>query len=383
MKFEDGSFFQFPNTRRSFSNLREILPVRVVPRGGSGITELPRAENGDIDALQFVPMNSAEPMTWAQSLEANYTDGILILHKGRIIYERYPGALTASGQHIAFSVTKSFVATIAASLISEGAFGENEAVVRYVPELSGSGLADATIRQLLDMTTGLRFTEVYAEGTSPFWEFCMANGFLPRPPRYTGAESSHAFLQGLAKENPHGARFVYKTVNTDTLAWVMAKVTGRSISELLYDRFWSKLGVEQDAFFTVDSRGVEFAGAGLNLALRDLARFGEMIRLGGRYNGQQIVPTSVIEDIRRGGDREQFSVAGYKTLPGWSYRSMWWVSHNDHGAFTARGIHGQAIYIDPKAEIVITRFASHPLAANFNLDPTSLPAYTALANSLI
>jgi len=83
MKFEDGSFFRFPNTRRSFSNLREILPVRVVPRGGA-ITELPRTENPDIDALRFIPMNAADPMTWAQSLEANYTDGILVLHKGRV-----------------------------------------------------------------------------------------------------------------------------------------------------------------------------------------------------------------------------------------------------------------------------------------------------------
>jgi CubicO group peptidase (beta-lactamase class C family) len=382
MKFEDGSFFKFPDTRWSFSNLREFLPVRLVPRGAA-FGELPRMENADIDALQFVPMNSAEPMTWAQSLQANYTDGILVLHKGRVIYERYPGALTAAGQHIAFSVTKSFVATIAASLISEGALGENEAVVRYVPELSGSGLADATIRELLDMTTGLRFTEVYAEEESPFWQFCKANGFLPRPPGYTGPETSHAYLQSLEKEYPHGTKFVYRTVNTDALAWVIAKVMDRSIAEVLYERFWSKLGVEQDAFFTIDSCGVEFAGAGFNLALRDLTRFGEMMRLGGCYNGQQIVPTSVIENIRSGGDREKFAGAGYKTLPGWSYRAMWWVSHNDHGAFTARGIHGQTIYIDPKAEMVITRFASHPLAANFNLDPTSLPAYISLANNLV
>src|SRR5580704_2611444 len=146
MKFEDGSFFKFPDTRWSFSNLREFLPVRLVPRGAA-FGELPRMENADIDALQFVPMNSAEPMTWAQSLQANYTDGILVLHKGRVIYERYPGALTAAGQHIAFSVTKSFVATIAASLISEGAVNETAAVLKYVPELAGSGLADATIRE--------------------------------------------------------------------------------------------------------------------------------------------------------------------------------------------------------------------------------------------
>ena len=142
-------------------------------------------------------------------------------------------------------------------------------------------------------------------------------------------------------------------MNTDTLGAVLRRVTGRPLSELLRERIFSRLGAEHDAFFTVDPTGAEFAGGGLNLTLRDLARFGELMRLEGRYNGQQIVPKAVVDDIRRGGDRALFAQAGYKTLPGWSYRSMWWVSHNPHGAFTARGIHGQGIYIDPVAEMVI------------------------------
>jgi len=164
---------------------------------------------------------------------------------------------------------------------------------------------------------------------------------------------------------------------------VLRRVTGRSVSELVRERLWSKLGVEEDAYFTVDETGVEFAGGGLNVTLRDMARFGEMIRLGGRFNDQQIVPAEVVDDIRRGGNRDHFTRAGYTLLPGWSYRNMWWVSHNEHGAFTARGIHGQAIYIDPAAEMVIARFASHPLGANVNLDPMSLPAYHAMARHLM
>ena len=94
-------------------------------------------------------------------------------------------------------------------------------------------------------------------------------------------------------------------------------------------------------------------------------------------------PAEVVSDIRRGGNRDHFALAAYTLLPGWSYRNMWWVSHNDHGAFTARGIHGQAIYIDPAAEMVIARFASHPQGANVNLDPVSLPAYHAVATHLM
>ena len=108
-----------------------------------------------------------------------------------------------------------------------------------------------------------------------------------------------------------------------------------------------------------------------------------MLRLDGRFNGQQVVPQAAVEEIRRGGSREAFVFGNYPTLPGWSYHRQWWVSHDDHGAYSARGIHGQAIYVDPVAEMVIARFASHPLAANVNLDPLSLPAYRAIAERLM
>jgi hypothetical protein len=229
----------------------------------------------------------------------------------------------------------------------------------------------------------VKYSENYEDPNSSIWEFRRADGLLPRPPGYAGPGTGYDYDKSLSKQYPHGERFDYKTVNADVIGWVMSRVTGKSLSELMRDRLWSKLGMEQDGYLVVDSAGVEVAGGGLNLTLRDLARFGEMVRLSGRYHAQQIVPAAVIEDIRRGGDRDLFAKAGYKTLPGWSYRSMWWVSHNGHGAFSARGVYGQGIYIDPTAEMVIARFASHPKSGNVNLDPTSLPAYDALANHLM
>jgi hypothetical protein len=107
------------------------------------------------------------------------------------------------------------------------------------------------------------------------------------------------------------------------------------------------------------------------------------MRLNGRFNGQQIIPEAVVADIRKGASQADFAKAGYQTLPNWSYRDMWWVSHNAHGVFAARGIHGQTIYVDPKAEMVIARFASFPVAANAVIDPTSLPAYAAVAKLLM
>ena len=382
IRFADGSFFRFPMTRWAFSNMRQLLPTKLVARSGIATT-LPRAERADLDGVKFQPIGGGAALTWADSLDANYTDGIVVLHRGRIVYERYFGVLKPAGPHIAFSVTKSFVATIAAMLVGEGLIDERSAVVKYVPELAGSGFADATIRQVMDMTTGLNYSENYVDANSPVWDFSRANGFLPRPEGYRGPDGVHAYLKSVGKDGAHGDKFVYRTVNTDVLGWVMSRVTGKPLTELLRERFWNKLGMEQDAFFHIDSMGTEFAGGGLNLNLRDMARFGEMMRLGGRYNGQQIVPAAVIDDIRKGSNKEKFAGAGYKTLPGGSYRSMWWILHNSHGAYAARGIHGQGIYVDPKAEMVIARFASHPLGGNVNLDPTTLPAYEAVAQHLM
>jgi len=381
--FADSSFARFPRTRWSYSNMRQLLPTSAVRRADRPVRTLPRDERSDLDAVSFVPLGGVDTMTWAESLLANYTDGILILHRGAIVYERYFGVLDAHTPHIAYSVTKSFVATVAATLVHEGILDEHASLSQYLPELAASGYADATIRHLLDMTTGLQYVEDYTDQNSSVWQFSRAGGFRPRPPGYQGPESFYDFIRTIAKDSPHGERFAYKTVNTDTLAWVLRRVTGRSVSELLRERLWSKLGVEEDAYFTVDPTGVEFAGGGLNLTLRDMARFGEMMRLGGRFNDQQIVPAEVVDDIRHGGNRAHFALADYSLLPGWSYRSMWWVSHNEHEAFTARGIHGQVIYVDPAAEMVIARFASHPLGANANLDPTSLPAYHAMAKHLL
>jgi CubicO group peptidase (beta-lactamase class C family) len=383
VRYADGSWFRFPQTRWSFSNVRQLMPTRVVRRGNGPPTTLPRAERTDIDSVTFQPLGRSESMTWAGSLAANYTDGVLVLHRGRVVYERYFGALAPDRQHLAFSVTKSFVATVAATLISEGKLDDQATVASYLPELRSAGAGNATIRQLLDMLTGLDYTEDYADPQSPVWDLARAGGFLARPSNYNGPDSFFEYLKTVKQARPHGEAFAYKTANTDILGAVMRRVTGKTVSELLSERIYSRLGAEHDAYFTVDPTGAEFAGGGLNVTLRDLARFGEMMRLNGRYNGQQVVPRAVVGDIRRGGDRALFAKAGYRTLPGWSYRNMWWVSHGPHDAFTARGIHGQAIYIDPVAEMVIVRFASHPLGANANYDATSLPAYDAVARHLM
>ncbi|MBI5256005.1 MAG: serine hydrolase [Burkholderiales bacterium] len=381
IRFADGSSYRFPQTRWSFSNFRQLVPTTQVSRGLGAPAELPRSERADLDGVSFTPLGKTEPMSWRQAFDANFTDGIVVLHKGRVVYERYAGALRPEGQHIAMSVTKSFFGLLGAILVAEGRLDENAKVGTLVPELRDSAFGDATVRQLLDMRTGLKYSENYADPNAEIWAHVRAGNVLPRPPGYQGPQTFYEFLQTVRKEGEHGGTFAYKTVNTDALGWVIRRVTGQSIGQNLSERIWSRLGMEQDAYFTVDSVGNEFAGGGLNTGLRDLARFGELMRNEGRQGGQQIIPKVAIDDIRKGGDRAAFS--GYPTLPGWSYRSMWWISHNEHGAYMARGIHGQALYIDPKAEMVVARYASFPQAANAFNDPTSLPAYHALARYLM
>ena len=383
VRFADGSYFNFPAMRWSVSNFRQLMPTTNVSRGLGAPVPLARALRSDIDKLTFVPLGSQQPMTWEQSLAANYTDGIVVLHRGQVVYERYFGVLNPEGQHGAMSVTKSVVGTMGAMLVAEGTLDANKKVADYVPELAASAFGNATLRQVLDMTTGLKYSEDYADPNAEVWQHSAAGSPLPKPKDYTGPRTYMEFLLTVKPLGEHGQAFAYKTVNTDVLGWVIARVTGRNVAQLMSERIWQRLGAEQDAYFTVDSIGTPFAGGGLNTGLRDLARFGEMIRNDGQYLGQQIVPKAVVDDIRAGGDKAAFAKAGYDLLKGGSYRNMWWVTHNPDGAFMARGVYGQRIYIDPKAEMVIVRYASNPIAGNAANDPVTIPAFEALAKQLI
>lgn len=190
---------------------------------------------------------------------------------------------------------------------------------------------------------------------------------------------------GRAKQGngTHGETFGYRTINTDALGWIISRTTGKDLTELLSERIWSKIGAEQDAYMTVDAIGTPFAGGGLSAGLRDLGRIGLLMLNGGEFNGRRLFPKEVVKNIRSGGDKHAFAKSGYRTLEGGSYRSMWWILHNKHGAFAARGVHGQTIYVDPTAEMVIVRFASFPTASNSQIDPTSLPAFQAVAEYLM
>ncbi len=383
IRFSDPDYFSFPKLRWTVCHFRQLMPTVGVSRGIGAPVSLERKLDPTIDAVTFTPLGSDKPMSWEESLAANYTDGIVVLHDGVVVYERYSGCLDDTGQHGAMSVTKSLTGLLGEMLVAEGTLDANAKVATIVPELAKSAFGDATIRQVLDMTTGLHYSEDYADPDADVWIYSAAGNPLPKPADYSGPRTYFEYLRTVRKEGEHGSAFGYKTINTDALGWVIARVTGKSVADLLSERIWSKMGAEQDGYYTVDSIGTPFAGGGLNAGLRDLARIGQLLLDDGVLNGQRLVPEAAIADIRAGGDKAAFAKAGYSLLKGWSYRGMWWISNNEHGAFMARGVHGQAIYIDPTAHMVIARFASNPVASNAANDPTSLPAYEALARHLM
>jgi len=379
----ESDFFSFPKLRWTVCHIRELLPTKQVSRGLGSPVPLEYAIDDRIDAVRFTPLGGDKPMTWEESLSANYTDGILILHKGRVVYERYFGCLDQKGKHAAMSMTKSMTGLLAEILVAEGQLVDTAKVASIVPELGHSAFGGATVRQVMDMTTALDYSEDYTDPKADIWVYSAAASPLPKPESYKGPNGYFAYLQTVKQDGVHGEAFGYRTINTDALGWIVSQVTGKDLAHLLSDRIWSRMGAEQDGYMTVDAKGTPFAGGGLSAGLRDLGRIGLLMLNGGEINGQRLFPQAVVERIRAGGDKNAFAKAGYKSLEGGSYRGMWWVFHNTHGAFAARGVHGQTIYIDPTAEMVIVRFASFPTAKNAKIDPTSLPAYQAVAEYLM
>ncbi|WP_309142515.1 serine hydrolase [Bradyrhizobium sp. sGM-13] len=377
--FESDSFMDFPQIRWSLSHLRELVPTLNIWRGQGGPSALDRSDkSADIGALTFTDMDGRQ-RRFDEALFDTYTDGIVVLHRGRLVYERYLGALEPHLPHACFSVTKSYAGTLAAAFVDQGLLDDTKIIPHYLPELRGTAWEDATLREVMDMQTGLAYSEDYVDERASNRVYGRACGLRKRRAGCDQPRSLCDYLRTVSKEGAHGNAFAYKTVNTEVMAWVMARVTGRSLAQLLHEHIWAPLGCEEDGSIVVDPDGMAMAGGGLSATLRDIARFGELMRCNGSWNGKQIIPASVVDDVQKGGDATKCQ---YMPQPGYSYRSMWWISHNELDAFEARGVHGQRVYVAPKAEMVIARFASHPVASSAHGDRITLPQMLTLGRLL-
>ena len=214
------------------------------------------------------------------------------------------------------------------------------------------------------MRTGIGYSEEYSNPDADVWKYLSAIGLMPRPEGYTGPETIREYLPLMKQVEEANGHFEYITPLSEVLVWLMTNVTEKPFHEVLSEQIWSQLGMEYDAQFLTESSNQALGGSGLLATARDLARFGQMILQRGTYNGRQVMAPEVVEGFIEGGDRKAFErhASRNPAEKGFSYRDQWWNTHNAHNAFTAWGVHGQFVYIDPTANVVIVKQSSLPEA---------------------
>jgi CubicO group peptidase (beta-lactamase class C family) len=366
----------------AFHHVPEIIPVMRIAHDPAHVSNMPEAAR-PLGDLAFTGPGGAR-WTLARLLPETATDGFLVLHKGRIALEWYGNGLGNGDPHIVFSVSKSITGILAGILVERGQLDPDAPVTRYVPEAAGSAYGDCTVRHVLDMTVSIDFAENYLDASGAFARYRVATGWNPTE-NPALAIDLRSFLVTLRRDaNPHGAQFHYVSPNSDMLGWILERAGGLPYARLLTELIWSKLGTEADAHVTVDRLGAARSAGGICVTLRDLARFGEMVRNFGRVGDRQIVPRWWIEDILQNGDQRAWLAqpTAAKFLPAGRYRSQWYMIGNASDAYCAIGIHGQWIYIDPEAEMVIAKLSSQPLPDDQPTDHLLLAAFDAIASAL-
>ncbi|TDD55212.1 serine hydrolase domain-containing protein [Saccharopolyspora elongata] len=347
--------------RWSFQHLDEVGPAADISRGGGPAAELERSPR-DLTGLD-VALDDGSTRTVADIVGSSDTNGWMVLHRNRVVAEEYAGGMTPATRHLLMSVSKSLVSTVTGALVGRGLVDPEAPVAAYVPELTDSGYAGATVRHLLDMRSGVVFREDYLDPDSDVRHLDEAVGWVPRRSADSPA-SLKAFLPTLRQDRPHGGRFEYRSAETDVLGWVCEAAAGERFPRLASDLLWSRLGAEHDAFIAVDSEGTGMFDGGICTTLGDLARFGAMILADGTsLTGEQVVPAQWVADIFTGAPdaAEAFAAAAdAHGLPGGAYRSKFWFPKAGGDVALCLGIHGQLVYLDRANDVVGVKLSSWP-----------------------
>jgi CubicO group peptidase (beta-lactamase class C family) len=318
----------------------------------------------DLDAVK-VGRAGGEPWTLAQMLRGTCVDGIAVLRRGRLVYEKYFRGMQPDTPHLYQSVTKALGSCVAANLVEARSLGLDDELAAMVPELAGSAYGDATLRHLLDMSVGIKYEDELDRPEYDGARLCRLEGVQPS---LAGDEPGSAYDEATRthKEGEHGAVFHYVSLNTFVLGWVMERATGVPVAELIRTHLWSKLGTEHDAYILLDGAGSAQLEGGFASSLRDMARFGLMLGQGGSFNGRQVVPAWWLDDVKRNGDKSAFAAAAAqwddaRSYDGCSYRSCFWVTGSGgRVSYSGVGWLGQRVYVDDEAGVVIAMFSSRP-----------------------
>ena len=349
-----------PFNRWAFRHMRELIPSHPIPAGRPA----PLPASGarlDLDDVRVARLDGSSA-TVAEVLAGTWTDAFVVLRDGQVVAERYDAGMHAGTRHLLMSVSKSVVGCVAGVLAGRGLLDPGSLVTAYVPEVGGSGYAGATVRDLLDMRTGVLFRETYTALDAEVRVMERSMGWRPAQPG--DPEGAYPYLTTLGREGPHGGEFSYRSADSDMLGWVCERASGTRMADLISTLLWQPIGAEADAEITCDPLGCAVHDGGVSAVARDLARFGQMLV----DDGRGVVPEAWLADVRAPspGVREAFaSTDNEYVLPGGWYRSQFWVipgGVDGAGApvMVCLGIHGQLIYADRAARTVVVKFSSWP-----------------------
>jgi CubicO group peptidase (beta-lactamase class C family) len=345
----------------TFCHIAEIFPTAVISRGSGPAAPLQRRIE-PVAELRCRDQDGNQS-TVGEIMAATNTDGWMVVHGDRILAEQYAETMEPATLHLLMSVSKSIVGILVGALVGEGVLNVEEEVTAYVPELAQSGYRGATVRHLLDMRSGIAFSEDYLDPDAEVRVLEQAVGWAPRRspdvPR-----TLRGFLLTLRQGSPHGGPFDYRSCETDILGWLCEAAAGQRFAELASELVWSRLGVDFDANMVVDSEGTGMFDGGISAALCDLARFGVMVaRNGATLTDRQVVPEAWIVDSFVGGPYSRLAFAASTNdtrMPGGMYRNQFWFPWPDRQVLLCLGIHGQMVYVDRATGLVAVKLSSWP-----------------------
>lgn len=367
-------------SRTALWDVGEKAPTGVVSRG-AGVTRPLPVRPWDVDAVSVSRVDGTTG-TVREILDETFTDAFAVVHKGDLLSEWYAEDGGPDRTHAVMSVTKGFVGCVAGLLLDRGILEERGRVAHYVPELRASGYADATVRDLLDMRSGVRFREDYADPTS---DIRVMDEWL------RGPRGLYEFLATLEADRPHGGHFLYRSSETDVLGWVCERATGSPMTALVGELVWAPMGAEHDAEMLCDELGTAIHDGGLGATARDLLRFGLLLLEGGAVTEEggelrQVLPHrflrhswAVDADIRQA----FMESAAEPSFPGGWYRNQFWFRVGPFGdVLLGLGIHGQLVYVSRRTHTVCVKLSSWPNAQQPAFLADTLRACDALSGAL-
>lgn len=367
----------------AFQHIAELFPTAAISRGAGPVAELAVAAT-DIGSLPVTSRYDGATGTVASVMAGTWTDGWVVLHDGAVLAEAYPGGMTPATPHLLMSVSKSLVGCVTGALVAQGVLDVDAEVSSYVPALAKSGYNGATVRHLLDMRSGIKFSEAYLDADAEVRRLEEAIGWAPR--RHEDVpEGMYPFLLSLQRKSAHGGPFEYRSCETDVLGWVCETAAGVPMPGLMGQLLWSRIGAELDANIGVDAFGAGMFDGGVSAALRDLARFGVMLqREGTSMTGQPVVPASWVRDAYAGGPDSRAAFAASpddNRMPGGMYRNQFWFPYADQDVLLCLGIHGQMVYVNPGAKVVAAKVSSWPTPQNATALFSTVAAFDAVATA--